>query len=204
MNRDVWVSEVYNSHSLEGESPRGCPGTPPPSVVQLIAPARTLHHERSMIRIIHWDERWADIEVIDGRLRVVSYHKAPQSMWRLLAFVRQLIGMAICSPTRRFTTPCPTVCRARGTDRVLGTLFSSPDMWAGHFFGLWAFLSFDGCWISGIFRVRDVSPGQKEWGLGQGKKGPVLDIRNRPVSLRTTRVCASARATLPILAGWGG
>ena len=39
--------------------------------MQLIAPARTLHGERAMIRIKdHLDPR-ADIEVTDGRFRVV-------------------------------------------------------------------------------------------------------------------------------------
>ena len=37
---------------------------------------------------MHWDERWADVEVLDGRLRVVSYDKDPQSIWRLLDSVR--------------------------------------------------------------------------------------------------------------------
>jgi hypothetical protein len=41
-----------------------------------------------MIRIMDHLDPWADIEVIDGRLRVVSYDKDPQSIWWLLDSVR--------------------------------------------------------------------------------------------------------------------
>jgi hypothetical protein len=37
-----------------------------------------------MIRIMYWDERWADVEVLDGKLRVVVYDGDEASIWRLL------------------------------------------------------------------------------------------------------------------------
>jgi hypothetical protein len=41
-----------------------------------------------MIRIMHWDERWADVEVLDGKLRVVAYGGDTAWVWRLLKSVR--------------------------------------------------------------------------------------------------------------------
>jgi hypothetical protein len=37
-----------------------------------------------MIRIMHRDKRWADVEVLDGKLRVVVYDGDEASIWRLL------------------------------------------------------------------------------------------------------------------------
>jgi hypothetical protein len=37
-----------------------------------------------MIRIMHLDQRWADVEVLDGKLRVVVYDGDEASVWRLL------------------------------------------------------------------------------------------------------------------------
>ena len=37
---------------------------------------------------MHWDERWADVEVLDGKLRVLAYDGDTASVWRLLESVR--------------------------------------------------------------------------------------------------------------------